>query len=472
MIETLLFFRAGEERLPPLLRRRYDVLPVRLTADRKTGDYFTDIKTLRTLLGPGWTSQSFDLLNFSCALRAADRYFISEGLFRARRNIPLALGVTDVARWQQLEGPLVKAIRALSEDTLRFYPLRLPEHPEGATSLPDLSCPITSESSKKPDSVCLFSGGVDSFVGAAHLLSNHRRPLLVSHAVGPVSGLQKELFKGLQEFFPKLEPHWLVQVRAHPNTTRIKREAREQRPYWHSRDSLNRLRSMFFFSIAGIIAQGIDVDDIFMCENGLIGAAIVFAPSDDTPFNTRPAEPHYLRAMERFLRQALDRPRLRILNPFQYMTKGEVVSYGAGLGLQGWLYRTVSCWRSGNCGLSNCGQCTPCLFRQLAFDEAGFPPPPRKYGYRYPIPKKNWRGWNSKELERLEDIRAYCSQAIEGGKAWLLSNELAVIDAVDVSGGADGIRNPHRLANLDKVAPRKMAEMILRFARATLKRLP
>ena len=298
--------------------------------------------------------------------------------------------------------------------------------------------------------------------------------LLVSHSVGPISGLQKRLFAELRARFPSLEPHWLVQFRSQPRTTRIMREAQGRKLFWRTNDHLQRLRSIFFFSVAGIIAQAIDVKEIFMCENGLIGAAIVFSSRDDNPSTTRPAEPHYLRSMESFLRQALEFEGLQIRNPFQYMTKGEVLTLASNLGLRSALYQTVSCWRSGNRGVRNCGQCVPCLFRQLAFDEADFPPPPQKYKYQHPIPKRNWRRWNSSELERLEDIRQYCQTAVEEGTRWFFENEFAVVDAIDVTHGPTRKRKGRASDQdvLDNQAPRKMAQVILRFAEATLERLP
>lgn len=467
MKDVLLFARVGREKLPNSLRRNFSVLTLPLSPRRKADHFHTDAAALRATLGRGWNARAYDLLNLMCALRAADRYYVSRGLYQVRRRIPLAVGVTDVERWQRLSEPLRKTVFALGEDMLDFYPVELSAAPKMAEAESDAPPRFISEASQQPDSICLYSGGADSFAGAAYLLDHHRHPALVSHSVGPVSGLQKQLFKYLCARFPDLDPAWLVQVRTHPNA--IKRGSK--RLHWKGRDHLQRLRSMFFFSIAAIVAQAIDVDDVFMCENGLIGAAIVFSPRDDNPFTTRPAEPRYLRTMQEFLRQALDRPSLSIRNPFQYMTKGEVLSYATQLGLRDALYLTVSCWRSGNCGLKNCGQCVPCLFRQLAFDEAGLPPPPRRYGYRHPIPSGDWREWNSSEIERLEDLREYCGLAAKGGVAWLMGNELAVIDAIDVTGGPVTVNNVADAEELDLEAPRRMAKGVLRFARAVVERL-
>ena len=466
---VLLFGRVGREELPDHLRTEYKVLSLRLGNGRTSVDFNTDVDALRTLGGSSWNASDFDLLNVMCALRAADRYFVSEDIFRVQRTVPLAVGVSNRRRWSDLGESLVQAVRALSSDVLDFHPVQLPKLPASARGLPE-------EKNRaelvdlKPDCVCLFSGGVDSFTGAAYLLSKGRRPLLVSHSVGPVSGLQKRLVNDLSTRFPAFDPRMLVQVHSYPNVNRIRQHAKPSSIYWKQRESLQRLRSTFFFSIAAIVANVLEIDEIFMCENGLIGAAIVFAPCDNTPYTPRPAEPHFLRAIREFLSQAIGRPNLKIRNPFQYMTKGEVVTIADRLGLRKSLYATVSCWQSGNRGIKNCGRCVPCLFRQLAFSEAGLPPPQGSFRYRFPIPFGKWRGWKSQELPRLEDIRRYCNGVLENGVSWLNANELAVIDAVDVTGGSP--EKAGQNGALDAVAPSKMAKVIERFASATLKRLP
>jgi 7-cyano-7-deazaguanine synthase in queuosine biosynthesis len=475
MKNVLLFGRVGRESLPASLRQSYQVLTLRFSPDASSGDFNTDARRLQGLLGRSWSVRAFDLLNVVCALRAADRFYPSGGRYHMQRNFPLAVGVTESARWQLLSASLAQAVRSLSGDTLEFHPIQLPKIPPAALPLPGVETHgLSPFDGKPPDCVCLYSGGADSFAGAAYLLSHGRRPIFVSHSVGPISGLQRRLFDDLRARFPALDPRQLVQLRSYPNTTKMKREAGGRKLYWKNRDDLQRLRSIFFFSLAAIVAQSFDIKEIFMCENGLIGAAIIFSPRDDNPSTTRPAEPHYLRAVEHFLQRALEYPELRIRNPFQYMTKGEVLAYADRLGLRDSLYRTVSCWRSGNRGVKNCGQCVPCLFRQLAFDEAGLPSPPSAYSYQHPIPRRNWRAWNSRELERLEDIREYCRRVVQGGTCWLIENELAVVDAIDVTGGPlrRTSQEPAKRESRDKLAPCKMSQVILRFAHATLTRLP
>jgi 7-cyano-7-deazaguanine synthase in queuosine biosynthesis len=400
-----------------------------------------------------------------CALRAADRFYPSAGMFHDTRDLHVAVTVSDRAAWTALADPLRRAVAQLSSDRLHFVPIRsvdrVRRHGEDGA--------VDGITAYRPDCVCLFSGGADSLAGVAHLLHASRRPLLVSQSVGPISGRQQELFDRLRERFPQLAPSALIQIRAYPNAPA---PGDRRRRVWRQRDDLQRLRSMFFLSLAAQIAAAYKADDIFLCENGLIAAAIAFSPNQLSPYTTRPAEPHYLRQAEAFFRSALARPSLRIRNPFQYLTKGEMLAEAAALGVGDLLYRTVSCWRSGNRGVRNCGECVPCLFRQLAFDEASLPQLRSDY-YGHAIPRLRWRRWRSDHRDRLIAIHEYCRMVQRGGRAWLFSNEPAVTDAIDVTGGPSSGPpiDPAARAALDEAASEHMAETIQRFARAALRRL-
>jgi len=467
--ENLVFGKVDSRSLLLKIRRQYRVISVPIGPSREPGAFFSDIERLRAVCGERWDADAFNLLNVMCALRAADRYYPSVGLFNYTRRLNIAIQVTDPDRWRVLTHTLQRSVFLLSGDRVCLLPLATRR--AAPASLPVSGVGIFKILKQyHPDCVCLFSGGADSFCGVAHLISEGRRPLLVSHAVGPISGRQHELFAALRKRFPQLRDCALLQFAAYPRST--PRGTPVPRSMWRQRDDLQRLRSIFFFSFAAMVARAHDIDDVFMCENGIIGAAIIFAPNQDNPNTTRPAEPHYLRQMQNFLRSALNVPRLHIRNPFQYMSKGEILRMCAKFGFSPALHRTVSCWRSGNRGVRNCGECVPCMFRQLAFDEAGLPELPRAY-YGHKIPPLRWKRWRSEQRWRLHALRDYCSNVVTGGRAWLFGQEPAVAEAIDVTSGP--ARQPSVSAtaqkDLDEEAPKKMARCIERFARATLARL-
>jgi 7-cyano-7-deazaguanine synthase in queuosine biosynthesis len=466
--ETLLYGRTRRAALPERLRGRFDVVNVDIGDTRRPGTFRSDVGRLREICGPAWNSELFDLLTVACTLRAADRFFPSGEIFDNARRIAVAATVFNIFRWERLRGAVRRAAALLSSDDVRLHPYLIEPPPPDARCLGDTPRNAAIRA-YRPDCVCLFSGGADSFCGVAHLLREGRRPLLVCQSVGPISRRQQELFAALQRRFPKLADTALIQLRAFPNSApKHSKLAR----IWRSRDDLQRLRSMFFFSLAAIVGRAFGLDELFMCENGVIGAAVVFAPDQDSPYTTRPAEPRYLRQMQTVLRGALRAPSLRIRNPFQYSTKGEVLRECADLGLAEPLYRTVSCWRIGNRGVRNCGVCVPCMYRQLAFDEAALPVRERDYR-RAAIPARRWERWRSPETHRLYALRDYCRELEQEGIGSLFAGELAVIEAVDVTGGpaAQPPASDEHQAELDERASGAVAAMLIRFARAMTARL-
>jgi len=454
---------------PARLREQFAIVRLPIGTDRAAGRFFSEVAKIRDLCGPAWNRRAFDLLSVMCAVRAADRYHGSAGLFANTRDLSVGVAVTAPGPWRTLAPSLRHVAFRLSGDRLALHPFPVRRVPEAAR--PATRSTLDEVVRRyRPDCVCLFSGGADSFCGAASLLAEGRRPLLVSHAVGAVSGRQAELFQALRDRFPQLDARALLQLRTYPRSPA--RGRRVSSATWRQHDDLQRLRSMHFLSLAALIASSHGLDDIFMCENGIIGAAIAFSPHEDTPYTTRPSEPQYLRALEHFLRETLHARSLRLRNPLQYATKGEVVRECARLGLAEALSRTVSCWRSGNRGVRNCGECVPCLFRQLAFAEAGLS---RRRGdyYGHAIPPARWRRWRSDVRHRLVAVRDYAAQVRVGGRSWLMNYEPAVTDAIDVTGGPARDRAAGEAAThaLDEAAATRMAEAIERFAAAALARL-
>jgi len=464
--EVLLLGHVDRLEVPARLASKFDVVPMLVGPTREDGAFRSDVTRIRNLAGPKWNAMLYDLLTVMCTLRAADRYFRSRDVFAMGRQLHIAATVHDAARWRVLAAPLKHAVYRLSYDRLDFHPIALRRRARDSRPITGATSPL--EAGYRPDCVCLFSGGADSFCGAAHLLANGRRPLFVSVSIGGVAGRQKVLFDAIRRRFSHVPRSALVQLTPWPNAfPRGRRPAKG----WQHRDSLQRLRAIFFLSLAAMVGHFFDLDDVFMCENGVVGAAIVFAPAYDNASTTRPSEPHFLRALEAFLQAALDAPAVRLRNPFQYKTKGEVLRETAKLGLAKWLPQTVSCWRSGNQGIVNCGACVPCLFRQLAFDESGLPQ--RGRYKRAAIPPRAWQRWKSSELPRLAAIREYSLRAMREGTRGLEQYEPAVMDAIDVTGGpasraAVGKEEQQRL---DDEAQARMAATILRFARATAGRL-
>ncbi len=111
------------------------------------------------------------------------------------RTVRCLVPVADPTKWQENELLLSNALEMLSGDLWQFdwVPLRTPP-------------PVRRHRQRLPrgfDTVCLFSGGTDSLLGAIHLLREGRKVILVGHqSEGQAASAQKELAGGLQSMFP------------------------------------------------------------------------------------------------------------------------------------------------------------------------------------------------------------------------------------------------------------------------------
>src|SRR5690606_1731714 len=112
------------------------------------------------------------------------------------------------------------------------------------------------------DEVCLFSGGLDSLIGAIDLLRDGRRPLLVSHYWdAETAKAQTYLLDRVRRRFPTPEPRSL-RVRLgfdhnHLDTGEV--------------EDTQRGRSFLFFALASVAASALQKPTtVNVPENGLI----------------------------------------------------------------------------------------------------------------------------------------------------------------------------------------------------------
>jgi 7-cyano-7-deazaguanine synthase in queuosine biosynthesis len=216
------------------------------------------------------------------------------------------------------------------------------------------------------DVVCLFSGGIDSLLGAWHLLAAGRQVLLVGHqADGLTAAAQTELARELASLFPGKVS--LVQ-------TRISRSGSARLRYHlpPKCEETHRPRSFLFLSLAVCVASAAGAGEIHIPENGLIALNPPLQVSRAGTLSTRTAHPLYLSRF-RVLAGALgvfDGP---VKNPFVYQSKTDMLT-SVDPRLRPLLVRSVSCARPSRYqdrGVRHCGYCVPCLFRRAAMARAG-----------------------------------------------------------------------------------------------------
>lgn len=277
------------------------------------------------------------------------------------RDFDCVFPVQSPDSWKGSQVVLQDLIRQLSGDNWRFeFVLRncLPRRVAHRRRI-----------TGKWDAVCLFSGGLDSLCGAAHLLDSGKRVLLVGHqAEGITASAQKRLAGILKIQHPGQTE--LVQVRVartlstHP-THRLPDKC----------ENSHRPRSFLFLSVACAIADSLNVPEVIIAENGLIGLNIPLQASRVGTLSTRTAHPLFIHDFNRVVNE-VQAYGGRITNPFMYMSKTEVAA-SAPHWLLPHLRPSISCAHAGDIrwagkpGVPHCGYCIPCVYRRLSLHPLG-----------------------------------------------------------------------------------------------------
>jgi 7-cyano-7-deazaguanine synthase in queuosine biosynthesis len=213
-----------------------------------------------------------------------------------------------------------------------------------------------------PQAVVLFSGGLDSLVGAIDNLEAGRQLLLVSHYdFGQLAAVQQALAAGLHEHYGPGRLHHLgirVQFPEAPELTL-------------------RSRSLLYLALGLTAAAAFGPDTpLLVPENGWISLNPPLTLNRLGPYSTRTTHPYFLARLTALWQEAdISHP---LANPYQDFSKGEMLAHCRNRGLLERLFTlTISCarpevgrWQGQGTGA--CGYCYPCLMRRAALDRLGW----------------------------------------------------------------------------------------------------
>jgi hypothetical protein len=310
-------------------------------------------------LGVFPSEMGVDVLVMAAHVHAADTRISrdSESQDGWTREMRLIVPVSDPDRWQAAAPIFVRLLNFLTGDRwslgFRARPRRF------ARVAPTPPARLLSPAF---DDLALFSGGLDSLIGAIDALEAGRTPLLVSHAgEGATSDAQATIFDALKahyrgKAFDRLRlwmafPDGFVQGSAGENTTRG--------------------RSFLFFALGVFAGTGLDgTFTLKVPENGLIAVNVPLDPLRLGALSTRTTHPFYIARWNDAL-AALGISG-RIENPYWDRTKGEMAEECANPKLLRELTpSSLSCasptkgrWQG--LGTQHCGYCLPCLIRRAA----------------------------------------------------------------------------------------------------------
>ena len=282
------------------------------------------------------------------------------------REINLVVPVSDKARWSKAAPILDTMLRFLTGDHWRCsFRARPPR-------FDDLVKPELAISDVPPlDGVCLFSGGLDSLIGAIDCLKEGRRPLFVSHSgEGAVSKPQRDLFAMLET---------RTKTSERPNDTL--RRLRLAMAFPHNLasgvrgENSTRGRSFLFLASGAFAGAGLGKPfELTIPENGFIALNVPLDPTRLGANSTRTTHPFYLHRWNELL-AAIGIPGT-VRNPYWDKTKGEMVKDCAEPRiLQELASASVSCahpslGRYHGDRHHHCGHCVPCLIRRAAIEHA------------------------------------------------------------------------------------------------------
>ncbi|MFA0809452.1 Qat anti-phage system QueC-like protein QatC [Microbulbifer epialgicus] len=335
-----------------------DLLPVRLygLSGQERGDlsYIGNpiIDKVRRL-GVPIASQVMDFLTIAMAVTAADTFVHRDKSDDGwTRQLRIQLPLHNPALWLPLKKDLESALHFLSGDMWDF------EFQDGGYAPPE---PYRKRDRFKLveleglDSVCLFSGGLDSAIGAIDLLEEGRAPLLVSHAYKGDKAHQDQI---AQAFTGGYSRYSRFEVNADPHL------------YAGVTDITMRTRSLNFLAFAAVGAcavQAVSQQEkvqLYVPENGFISLNAPLTPRRIGTLSTRTTHPYFIKSIQRIF-EAASIP-CEIINPYQFRTKGQMVSECKNRSLLADIVgSTVSCshWKRPN---EQCGICVPCLIRRSA----------------------------------------------------------------------------------------------------------
>ncbi|GJH37988.1 hypothetical protein CBA19CS91_34545 [Paraburkholderia hospita] len=277
------------------------------------------------------------------------------------REMRLVVPVSDPSRWSAAAPTLKKSLDFLTGDR---WTIGFRARPERFATIAQAAPP--SLIAPPFDSVSLFSGGLDSLIGAIDLLEDGATPLLVSHfGEGATSDAQGKLFAGLKKHY----------VKSSFERLRVGMTFVDGLVEGVGGENSTRGRSFLFFALGVFTGTGLGRRFILRVpENGLIALNVPLDPLRLGSNSTRTTHPYYMaRWNDLLVALGIDG---EIRNPYWDKTKGEMAAACRNPDLLKKLATdSLSCSSPAKArwlghGIEQCGYCLPCLIRRAALTAA------------------------------------------------------------------------------------------------------
>lgn len=308
-----------------------------------------------------------DLMDVAHAAYSADRLCrrsAARGDGGWGRKIDLTIDVRDPSRWKKstVAHGLAEVLSQVTGDNWSFRFEKLS---------PNEQRPMTQQASlfehnlSQAGRVVLLSGGLDSFAGAAQLLSRSGTKELLAVSVRTSTRIgvpQVKVVEALRRVSSKEVRHVSVYFGF---------KSRGRGAY--NRDErTQRTRAFVYYVVGQIAAQLAGHSRVDVCEPGVGAINLPYSSAQLGTQANRASRPESLLAVSQWLGEYLNAT-VEIALPFVFKTKAEVASVLEDPQLLSVVKQTVSCdgFPQRFEGGAQCGRCTSCLLRRQALFSAG-----------------------------------------------------------------------------------------------------
>jgi len=306
------------------------------------------------------SAPAIDLLHLAFSVYSADLQ-IPRSQFQDAwtRELILHLPVSDPDRWTELTPLLSRLLMFLTGDVWEIRPRKI-----GAFEPPKPERPKPPTIQRAVERVALFSGGLDSLVGAIDFLEKGETVALAGHyGAGMTNGFQQRVLGSLRTTYGERAAEFMF----YAQPPKHKREG----------EASMRSRSLLFLSLGISVASALGAGQpLTVSENGLISLNVPLTNPRTGSLSTRTTHPHFLR----LFRELLTGLELRheIQTPYRFQTKGEMVTNASNTTVLAEAAKlSMSCSHTeagryqGRTPGNHCGYCVPCIIRRAAMNAAG-----------------------------------------------------------------------------------------------------
>ncbi len=303
------------------------------------------------------SKEVYDFFIISSSVYGIDRFIErkSNSVDGWSREISVNFPVHNLTSWNSCKEDLEKLLSFLTGD---YWSISFRQE---KSTLP--SATLNSNYTGVFEQVNLFSGGLDSLIGAIDFLKLNptKKVLFASQYDSQMHGPKGDQNKLL----PKLQTLYPLQFELIPSVEVFLKESDL------ARETTFRSRSILFIGLALVAAQATKTSKIIIPENGTVSLNYPLSSSRRSSCSTRTTHPFVIETVSSIWKKLSINTEIE--NPYEFKTKGEMVSECIDKNnLLSIIKDSNSCGKRGHRAhwqikdADHCGVCMPCVYRQAA----------------------------------------------------------------------------------------------------------